>query len=131
MMTNCDELVVVQAKKGEVENVREALEKALQDQKDAFGFYPVMNNTERLDAAKVVTQGDYAALLIVGISPKTRTQPSTLPTTFRSPKKHFITRLNKPVPRLPTGQTAGSDGENLFRLDIKRISDMKGKCLYA
>lgn len=70
MMTNCDELVVVQAKKGEVENVREALEKALQDQKDAFGFYPVMNNTERLDAAKVVTQGDYAALLIVGISPE-------------------------------------------------------------
>lgn len=70
MMTNCDELLVVQAKKGEVENVREALEKALQDQKDAFGFYPVMNNTERLDAAKVVTQGDYAALLIVGISPE-------------------------------------------------------------
>ncbi len=70
MMTNCDELLVVQAKPGEVENVREALEKALQDQKDAFGFYPVMNNTERLDAAKVVTQGDYAALLIVGISPE-------------------------------------------------------------
>lgn len=70
MMTNCDELLVVQAKSGEVENVREALEKALQDQKDAFGFYAVMNNIERLDAAKVVTQGDYAALLIVGISPE-------------------------------------------------------------
>ncbi len=70
MMTNCDELLVVQAKPGEVENVREALEKALQDQKDIFGFYAVMNNTERLDAAKVITQGDYAALLIVGISPE-------------------------------------------------------------
>ena len=71
MMTNCDELVVVQAKKGEVENVREALEEgSAKTRKDAFGFYPVMNNTERLDAAKVVTQGDYAALLIVGISPE-------------------------------------------------------------
>ena len=70
MMTNCDELLVVQAKKGEVENVREALEKALQDQKDAFGFYPVMNNTERLDAAKVIVSGNYAALLIVGVSPE-------------------------------------------------------------
>ena len=55
---------------GEEQWTRAYLEKALQDQKDAFGFYPVMNNTERLDAAKVVTQGDYAALLIVGISPE-------------------------------------------------------------
>lgn len=69
MMTNCDELLVVQAKDGEIENVKAALQQALSEQKDAFGFYAVMNNTERLDAAKVVVSGNYAALLIVGVTP--------------------------------------------------------------
>lgn len=70
MMTNCDELLVVQAKDGEIEKVKAALQQALSEQKDAFGWYGVMYNTERLDAAKVVVSGNYAALLIVGISPE-------------------------------------------------------------
>lgn len=70
MMTNCDELLVVKAKEGEIENVEAALLQALDEQKEAFGWYAVMNNTERLDAAKVVTEGNFSALLIVGISPE-------------------------------------------------------------
>lgn len=70
LMTNCDELVVVQAKEGQLENVKAALEQALADQKEAFSWYAVMNNTERLESAKVVTKGNYAALLIVGTAPE-------------------------------------------------------------
>lgn len=70
MMTNCDELLVVQAKDGEIENVKAALQQALAEQKDAFSWYGVMYNTERLDAAKVIVSGNYAALLIVGVSPQ-------------------------------------------------------------
>lgn len=69
MMTNCDELLVVQAKEGQIDNVKAALEQALADQKETFGWYAVMNNTERLEAAKVVVKGNYAALLIVGTAP--------------------------------------------------------------
>lgn len=68
-MTNCDELLVVQAKDGEIENVEAALLQALDEQKEAFGWYAVMNNPERLDAAKVVTEGNFSALLLVGVSP--------------------------------------------------------------
>ena len=70
MMTNCDELLVVQAKDGEIDNVKAALQQALSEQKDAFSWYGVMYNTERLDAAKVIVSGNYAALLIVGVSPE-------------------------------------------------------------
>lgn len=70
MMTNCDELLVVKAKDGQIDAVKEALQQALEDQKAAFEWYGVMNNVERLDAAKVVTNGNYAALLIVGVSPE-------------------------------------------------------------
>lgn len=70
MMTNCDELLVVKAKEGELQSVQEALNQALQEQYDAFSWYAVMHNTERLDAAKVVVKGNYAALLIVGVSPE-------------------------------------------------------------
>ena len=69
MMTNCDMLLVVKAKDGQLDAVRSALNEALQDQKDAFLWYAVMDNPERLESAKVVTEGDFAALLLVGISP--------------------------------------------------------------
>ncbi len=72
-MTNCDELLVVKAGDGEGENVRAALEQALADQKEMFGWYAVMDNVERLDAAKVVTEGDFSALLIIGVSPEDET----------------------------------------------------------
>ncbi len=67
MMTNCDELLVVQAKDGQIDAVRQALEQRLSEQKDSFAHYPVMFNDIRLDDAKVITKGNYAALLIVGV----------------------------------------------------------------
>jgi DNA mismatch repair ATPase MutL len=70
MMTNCDELVVVQAKDGQIDAVKAALQQALNEQNEAFGWYLVMYNGERLDAAKVVVKGNYAALLLVGVSPE-------------------------------------------------------------
>lgn len=76
MMTNCDILLVVQAKDGEIENVKAALQQALADQIEAFSWYGVMYNTERLDAAKVIVKGNYAALLIVGVSPEPGNQES-------------------------------------------------------
>lgn len=60
MMTNCDELLVVKAKDGQIDAVKAALDQALEDQKEAFSWYGVMGNTERLEAAKVVTSGNYA-----------------------------------------------------------------------
>lgn len=76
MMTNCDELLVVKAKDGQLDKVQSALEQALQEQKDAFAWYAVMDNPERLESAKVVTEGDFAALLLVGISSE---DPDTTP----------------------------------------------------
>lgn len=70
MMTNCDILLVVQAKDGEIENVKAALQQTLSEQIEAFSWYGVMYNPERLDAAKVIVKGNYAALLIVGVSPE-------------------------------------------------------------
>ena len=67
MMTNCDELLVVQAKDGKVNEVKAALEQRLSEQKDSFAHYPVMFNDVRLDDAKVVVKGNYVALLIVGV----------------------------------------------------------------
>ena len=67
MMTNCDELLVVQAKDGKIGEVKAALEQRLSEQKDSFAHYPVMFNDVRLDDAKVVVKGNYAALLIVGV----------------------------------------------------------------
>ena len=70
MMTNCDELLVVKAKDGQIDAVKAALDQALEDQKEAFSWYGVMGTTERPEAAKVVTSGNYAALLIVGVIPE-------------------------------------------------------------
>ena len=70
MMTNCDELLVVKAKDGQIDAVKSALQQALEDQKAAFEWYGVMYNPERLASAKVVISGNYAALLIVGVSPE-------------------------------------------------------------
>ncbi len=68
MMTNCDMLLVVKAAEGKIDTVKAALETAIENQKAAFESYPVMGNDLRLDAAKVVVSGDYAALLMVGIA---------------------------------------------------------------
>ena len=70
MMTNCDMLLVVKANDGEIENVTASLEQALQEQKDAFSWYAVMANPERLDASKVVVNGNFAAILCVGVVPE-------------------------------------------------------------
>ena len=43
------------------------LEKGKEAQQAAFESYGVMGNLERLDASKIVTNGNYAALLMVGI----------------------------------------------------------------
>ncbi len=67
MMTNCDMLVVVKAKDGQLDKVKEGLEKGKADQNALFEFYGVMGNPERLAASKIVTNGNYAALLMVGI----------------------------------------------------------------
>ena len=76
MMTNCDILLVVQAKDGEIENVKAALQQTLSEQIEAFSWYGVMYNPERLDAAKVIVKGNYAALLIVGVSPEPGSEES-------------------------------------------------------
>ena len=76
MMTNCDILLVVQAKDGEIENVKAALQQTLYEQIEAFSWYGVMYNPERLDAAKVIVKGNYAALLIVGVSPEPGSEES-------------------------------------------------------
>lgn len=67
VMTNCDMLVVVKAKDGKIEDVKAALEAAKADQAQQFEFYPVMGNDVRIEASKVVTNGNYAALLMVGV----------------------------------------------------------------
>lgn len=67
MMTNCDMLMVVKAKEGKLEAVVAGLEKAKADQTTQFEFYPVSGNDLRLEAAKIVQSGDYAALLMVGV----------------------------------------------------------------
>ena len=67
MMTNCDMLIVVKAKDGKLEDVTKALEKAKEDQTAQFEFYAVMGNDKRLEASKIVTNGNFAALLMVGI----------------------------------------------------------------
>lgn len=67
MMTNCDMLVVVKAKEGKLDAVLAGLEKGKNDQFAQFEFYPVAGNDLRLEASKIVTNGDYAALLMVGV----------------------------------------------------------------
>ncbi len=67
MMTNCDMLLVVKVKEGKMEDVKAALEKAKDDQTAQFEWYAVMGNAERTAAAKVVENGNFAALIMVGI----------------------------------------------------------------
>ncbi len=66
-MTNCDIMIVVEAKDGKKADVKKALEEKLSAQKAQFEHYGVMGNIERLEAAKVVDKGNFVALLIVGI----------------------------------------------------------------
>ncbi len=99
VMTNCDELLVVQAKDGQIDAVKAALEQALADQKEAFGWYAVMNNTERLEAAKVVVKGNYAALLIVGTSPDTGEEEGAADFTgdVAMAEKAFLNAIGSPA----------------------------------
>ena len=73
MMTNCDMLLIVKAAEGKLEDVKVALKQAKADQTAQFEMYGVMGNIERTQAAKVVTNGDYAALIMVGIMPEDET----------------------------------------------------------
>ena len=66
-MTNCDIMIVVEAKDGKKDVVKKALEEKLSAQKAQFEHYGVMGNIERLEAAKIVDKGNFVALLIVGI----------------------------------------------------------------
>jgi len=66
-MTNCDIMIVVEAKDGKKDVVKKALEDKLAAQKAQFEHYGVMGNIERLEAAKIVDKGNFVALLIVGI----------------------------------------------------------------
>ena len=50
-----------------MEEVKAALEKAKEDQTLQFEHYGVMGNIERTAAAKVVENGNFAALIMVGI----------------------------------------------------------------
>lgn len=67
MMTNCDMMLVVEAKSGKLSAVKEKLEEALANRIAQFEWYGVMGNSERCAAAKVVTQGNFAALIMVGV----------------------------------------------------------------
>ena len=67
MMTNCDMLIVVKAKEGKVEDVKTALEAAKKAQAAQFENYPVMANDVRIEDSKVVENGRYVALLMVGV----------------------------------------------------------------
>lgn len=66
-MTNCDMMIVIEAKDGKIDTVKKALQDKQAAQKKQFEFYGVMGNIERLDASKVVSSGNFAALLIVGV----------------------------------------------------------------
>ena len=67
-ITNCDLLLVAEAADGKLNALKEQMEKALEKQKAQFEWYGVMGNTERCAAAKVVTEGNYVALIMVGIN---------------------------------------------------------------
>ena len=66
-MTNCDIMLVVEAKDGKADTVKKALQDKQAAQKKQFEHYGVMGNIERLDASKVVSNGNFVALLIVGV----------------------------------------------------------------
>ena len=66
-MTNCDIMIVVEAKDGKVDTIKKALQDRQAAQKKQFENYGVMGNIERLDASKVVSNGNFVALLIVGV----------------------------------------------------------------
>lgn len=68
MMTNCDMMLVVEAKSGKVSAVKSQLEKALQSRIEQFEWYAVMGNSERCSAAKVVSRGNFVALVMVGLA---------------------------------------------------------------
>lgn len=67
MMTNCDMLLVAEAKKGKVKELQAAFDQILENRIMQFEWYSVMGNAERCAAAKVVTKGNYVALVMVGV----------------------------------------------------------------
>ena len=62
-------LLIVKAKDGRIDSVRASLESAKEAQTEQFASYGVMGNIERTAASKVVTNGNYAALIMVGVLP--------------------------------------------------------------
>lgn len=77
MMTNCDMLLVVEAAEGQFDAVKAAMDAALKARYDAFSWYGVMGNAERTEAAKVVSKGNFIALIMVGIMPEEGTPDFT------------------------------------------------------
>ena len=66
-MPGVDDVVIVKAKEGKIEDVKAALEKRKED-RTAEQYLPDM--ISKAEAGKVVAKGDYAALLIVGDTTK-------------------------------------------------------------
>ncbi len=67
VMPGVDDVVIVKAKEGKIEDVKAALEKR-KEARIAEQYLPDM--ISKAEAGKVVTKGDYAALLIVGDTTK-------------------------------------------------------------
>ena len=67
VMPGVDDVVIVKAKEGKIEDVKAALEKRKED-RTAEQYLPDM--ISKAEAGKVVAKGDYAALLIVGDTTK-------------------------------------------------------------
>ena len=67
VMVSADNLIAVKAKEGKIEDVKAALEKR-KEARIAEQYLPDM--ISKAEAGKVVTKGDYAALLIVGDTTK-------------------------------------------------------------
>lgn len=61
-----DTLVMVKAKPGKAQTVAEALERRRKDIIDQFAQYPVNFMDIKSEAAKVITEGDYVFLVLMG-----------------------------------------------------------------
>ena len=65
MNVHCDMMLVVEAKPGKIDAVKEKLEEGLTRRIESYQWYA--NNGERCEEAKVVTKGNFAALVMVGV----------------------------------------------------------------
>ena len=66
-MTNSDVFLAVKAKEGKSEEVKQALDKRLNDLEAQYEMYPVNGSYERVKAGGVYSKGDYIFLIVVGV----------------------------------------------------------------